>query len=251
MSVLEEKNIVITGATGGIGIAVAVMLASEGAALALIGRNIPKLKSLIQQLAPGNHEIFPFDLSEVEAIESLSVRITDCYPKIHGFVHAAGTENTTPFAMTKPAFAEDLFRLNTLSGFELARNLIKKKYSDSEKGASLVFLASVMGTLGQPGKLAYCLSKGAIVAGVKAIALELAPRKIRVNSISPGLVDTAMSEQMHESLPADAWQSILKAHPLGIGKPSDVASLCLFLLSDASSWITGANINIDGGYSSQ
>ena len=138
--------------------------------------------------------------------------------------------------------------MNVIAGIELARTIIKKKYISSV-GASLVYIASVMGINGQPGKTAYSASKGALIAAVRSMALELAPNNIRVNAVSPGVVDTPMSQKLFSEIPQAAQQAVISMHPLGIGRPDDIAQACLFLLSDASRWITGTNLIIDGGYS--
>jgi NAD(P)-dependent dehydrogenase (short-subunit alcohol dehydrogenase family) len=124
------------------------------------------------------------------------------------------------------------------------------KYLD-ENGASFVFISSVMGILGQSGKVAYSSSKGALISGAKAMALELAKKKIRVNCILPGVVETEMSNEMFQKLSEESKKSILEMHPLGLGKPEDIANACAFLLSDASGWITGTNLLVDGGYSAK
>jgi len=107
-----------------------------------------------------------------------------------------------------------------------------------------------MGVLGDIGNVAYCSSKGALLSAGKAMALELAAKKIRVNCVLPGVVETEMSKQLFLTISEESRNSILKMHPLGLGKPEDIANACIFLLSDASRWITGTNFYVDGGYSS-
>jgi NAD(P)-dependent dehydrogenase (short-subunit alcohol dehydrogenase family) len=105
-----------------------------------------------------------------------------------------------------------------------------------------------MSEFGQSGKIGYCSSKGALVAGARAMALELIAKKIRVNCISPAVVGTEMSQTLLDSLSPEAQNEIIKMHPMGIGQPLDIANGCVYLLSDASKWITGINLFIDGGY---
>ena len=170
--------------------------------------------------------------------------------KISGFVHSAGIEMTLPLRSMQPSYYEDMFATNVISGFELARIISRKKYL-GESGVSFIFISSVMGILGQAGKVGYCSSKGALISGAKAMALELAKKNIRVNCILPGVVETEMSNKMLENLPEESKKSILGMHPLGLGKPEDIANACAFLLSDASRWITGTNLIVDGGYSAR
>ena len=125
----------------------------------------------------------------------------------------------------------------------------EKKYLD--KSSSFIFIASVRGFLGKPGAIGYCSSKGALISGMKAMALELARKGIRVNSISPAIVETEMTKKLFENIPAESKQEIEKMHPLGFGKPDDVANACIYLLSNASKWVTGTNLILDGGYSAQ
>ena len=145
---------------------------------------------------------------------------------------------------------EKIFAVNVIAGFELAKYIIKKK-NFNEDGGSLVFISSVMGSVGSPAKSAYCSSKGAITGGVKALALELASRRIRVNSISPAMVNTGRTKALLAKINAEEKNEIMKSHPLGIGKPEDVAYSCAFLLSDSAKWITGIDLKVDGGYTAQ
>jgi len=128
---------------------------------------------------------------------------------------------------------------------------ISNKKNICEDGASIIFIASIMSILGQPAKVAYCSSKGALISGVRAMALELANKKIRVNAISPGVVRTPLIDDMFKSIPEESQKSILDMHPLGIGMPEDVANACGFLLSENARWITGTNLVVDGGYSAK
>jgi len=111
------------------------------------------------------------------------------------------------------SYYEKMFRINVISGFELARIISKKKYLD-ERGASFVFISSVMGILGQAGKVGYCSSKGALLSGAKAMALELVKKNIRVNCILPGIVETEMTNKMFENLSEDSKKAIIEMHPL-------------------------------------
>jgi NAD(P)-dependent dehydrogenase (short-subunit alcohol dehydrogenase family) len=247
---LLGKNIIITGASKGIGKKCAVTCSRMGANIVLIARNEEILKETFNDLAPGNHFFFSRDITQFEQLENIINESVMQLGKISGFIHSAGMEATSPLQTLTAGKYEQIMSVNVIAAFEMARILSKKKYHD-ESGASYVFISSVMGLLGQSGKTAYCSSKGALLAGARAMALELAAKKIRVNCVLPAVVQTEMSEKLFEGIPDEARHEILAMHPLGLGTPEDVAHACLFLLSDASRWITGTNLIVDGGYSAR
>jgi len=247
---LDNKNIMITGASSGIGKQCAITFSQLGANIILVARNKERLEQTFNELKKGNHISFAQDITEYDKLEEIINISVGKVGKISGFVHSAGVDKLLPFKLIEPAIYEEMFATNTISGFEISRIISKRKYINSE-GASFVFISSIMGILGQIGKIAYCSSKGAVVAGVKAMALELASKKIRVNSILPAVVETEMSKQALGNLSEESREEILNMHPLGLGKPDDIAYACAFLLSDASRWITGTNLIVDGGYSAK
>jgi NAD(P)-dependent dehydrogenase (short-subunit alcohol dehydrogenase family) len=140
--------------------------------------------------------------------------------------------------------------VNVLAGLELARAVTRRDAMTAGEGA-LLWLSSVYAHVAAPGQIAYCASKGAVVAAAKAMALELAPRKIRVNTLSPGFVSTGMTDGGHSGLSAEQWAAIVARHPLGAGNVGDVARAAVFLLDPRNRWITGTDLVIDGGYTSQ
>ena len=246
---LHEKNILITGASSGIGRQCALLCSLMGANVILVARNEERLKQTFLQLHSGSHFYYSQDTTQYNQLESIIKKSVNKLGKIDGFIHSAGIEKTIPLKMMKPEIYRELFDVNVISGFEIAKILSKKKYSNND--ASFVFIASIMGILGQSGKVGYCCSKGALIAGMKAMALELANKNIRVNCISPAIVETEMTKKLFENIPIDSKKEIIKMHPLGFGKPEDVANACVYLLSDASKWITGSNLIVDGGYSAR
>jgi NAD(P)-dependent dehydrogenase (short-subunit alcohol dehydrogenase family) len=245
---LTGKNIVITGASSGIGRQCAIACSQLGANVILVARNKDRLKETNEQLLPGNHSYYALDITEYEKVEPVISEIVQTTGKVSGFIHSAGVESTLPFRVTKPNVINKIFDTNVVAGFEWARILTDKKFIVGD-GGSFIFIASVMGMLGKPGLIAYSASKGALIAGCKSMALELAPKGIRVNCISPGMVKTEMVNALFDSLSDQAVETIVKAHPLGLGNTADVAWACTYLLSDAARWITGSNLVIDGGYS--
>lgn len=247
---LNNKNILITGASSGIGRECAIVLSNAGARIILVGRDLKRLNDTKSKLKENKHHIINMDVKSFDHIES---NISDAVTKIgviDGFIHSAGIELTAPLRLMNYQRYNELFSVNTIAAFEFSRILSKKKYMNNS-GASFVFISSVTGFLGVSGKVAYCSSKSALLSGAKALALELANKKIRVNSVLPGMVNTEMVINMKNELPESSMKEILDNHPLGFGEPTDVANLCAFLLSDLSKWITGSDYIIDGGYSCQ
>jgi NAD(P)-dependent dehydrogenase (short-subunit alcohol dehydrogenase family) len=244
---LKNKNIVITGASSGIGRQCAITFSQMGANVILIALEEDKLLETKNLLLGGNNLFYTMDITRYEEIERIISDAVSKVGKISGFVHSAGIEMTLPLNILKPEHYAKVYSVNVISAFEISKKISQKKHLD-ESGASFVFIASIMSEYGQSGKIGYCSSKGALVAGARAMALELIAKKIRVNCISPAVVRTEMSQTLLDSLTPDAQNEVLKMHPMGIGHPQDVANGCVFLLSDASKWITGINLNIDGGY---
>jgi len=247
---LKNLVVLITGASSGIGKKCAIDASKAGANVVLFGRNKDRLDEVYNKLSPGNHLSFQIDITEYDKIEPLIEEIVTKVGKLSGFVSCAGIESTVPIQALKPDVYKEHFSINVIAGFEIAKIISKKKFVNPE-GASFIFISSIMSVLGAMGKIAYCSSKSALIAGVKAMALELASKKIRVNCVSPAIVETEMTQKMFKELPESSKSELLSRHPLGFGKPSDISYLIKFLLSDQSRWITGTNLIIDGGYSCQ
>lgn len=240
---IKNKQFLVTGVTSGIGKGICLQLLEHGATVIGIGRNESKIKDI-------NHNSFVFkslDLTEIETIEPFIKEVTKEKGKFDGFVHCAGKEETIPLTIYKHDKIKSIFDINVFSGIEILRILSKKKFTNEY--SSIIFFSSVMGELGQPGKVGYCATKSAILGVVKAASLELAKRNIRVNALSPGVVMTPMTKQLFNQLPENDIKGIRDMHPLGFGKIDNITPTVLFLLSSNASWITGQNIKIDGGYS--
>lgn len=248
---LKGKNILITGASSGIGRACAINCNAEGANVHLLGRHIDRLEAVSQLLTTKKFSLNELDVTESEKIEPVIKRIVEQYGKFDGFIHSAGVQHMLPFRSQSNDHFKDVFSINTISAFDISRILVKKSYANRE-GMSLVFISSVMSVVAEPGLTSYCASKAALVGGAKAMAMELAAYKIRVNCVSPGTIeDTEMTNKVRENLDENDFQFIVDKHPLGLGSSQGIATLCAYLLSDSASWITGQNIVIDGGYSIQ
>jgi len=248
---LKNKNIIITGASSGIGRQCAISASQLGARVILISRNMAKLHETLDLMdQERNHIICAVDIMDFELTEREIKKAMDEVGKMHGIIHAAGISTTLPLRSITATKMDDYFQTNVYGSIQLTRILTKPAYL-SEDGASIIFLTSVMGVVGEVGKTIYSLTKGALVAGAKSMALELAPKKIRVNCISPGVIITPMSSAAVYTQNEAALEKTKSYHPLGLGIPEDVANGCMFLLSDASRWITGTNLMIDGGYTAR
>jgi len=221
----------------------------SGASLLISGRDENRLQETYEMLKPGDHSKYIGDLCEFDVVEKMVADALQKYGKIDGFISSMGYELTLPAYMMKPKDYQMLFNTNVIAGFEVSRQLIRK--SGLNNKASVVFIASVMGMVGQVGKIGYCSSKGALISGAKAMALELSPSGIRVNTILPAVCNTPLIEKMFSKYSDERVQEITRMHPLGIGDPDDVALAAVYLLSDASKWVTGSSLVIDGGYSAQ
>lgn len=243
---LEKRNIVVTGATSGIGLACAELLCSMGANLILIGRSTHKLESLKERLSE-RHIYLNLDISNYTKVE-LEFSKLDLI--IDGIIHSAGISTTLPLKNTTPEKIQPFIDTNVYAALNLTKIVTSMKFRN-KSGMSVIFMASVMGIVGELGKTIYSLTKGAIIAGSRSLALELASKKIRVNCISPGVVETPMSGKAVYSQNEEAYSRVEKLHPLGLGKPQDIANMCAFLLSDGARWVTGTNIIVDGGYTAK
>jgi NAD(P)-dependent dehydrogenase (short-subunit alcohol dehydrogenase family) len=241
-------NIVLTGATSGIGLETLKSLLNDKNKIFAIGRDFSKISNL---LTLHSDRIVPiiFDLKDTENIEKIFIEINKATEKLDALIHCAGIEETIPLTLYSPTKIKNIYEINVFAGIELLRNFTKKKYSND--GASAVFVSSVMGVLGQPGKIGYCSTKSAVLGVVKASALEFAKRKIRVNAVLPGVVNTPMTQNLFSQISSENVAEIIAMHPLGIGEVSDVVPIVKFLISDNSKWITGQSFIIDGGYSIQ
>lgn len=245
---LREKLILITGASSGIGRQCAILCSHMGANLILLGRRAEELQLTADQLAKDvQYRIYPVDITDYEKVGAVITQAVSELGPIAGLIHSAGISTTLPLRMIKPDKLEQFFRTNVTAAIELSR-LVTKPAILADSGASIIFLSSVMGMVGEVGKTIYSLSKGALIAGTRSLALELARKKVRVNCVSPGVVESPMSAQAVYSQDETSRQRIIDLHPLGLGTVEDVANACIFLLSDASRWITGTNLVVDGGY---
>ena len=243
---LEGKTILVTGASSGIGQGIAITCSKMGAHLILNGRNEERLRQTIEELEGEGHIIIVSDLSTQEGINKL----TEQCPKLNGYVHSAGIPKICNVKHITRSVIEDVVNVNEIAPILVTSGLLKKK--KIQRGSSLVFIASVAGVLTTNiGEAPYATSKSALSGFSKSAAYELASQGTRVNAICPGMIVTNMVTNGNPEFEIpEVQESMLKRYPLKrFGIPSDIANAAVFLLSDASTWVTGINLVIDGGYS--
>ncbi len=238
---LSGKKILITGASSGIGRAIAVECSKMGAQLWLCGRNQERLEETVSLLAGSDHAFSIGDLTESSYVE----RLVEQVGQLDGCVFSAGRGLTLPFQFATREKFDEVFNINFFSPIELFRLLVKKKKFCPK--ASVVFIASIGGIWNiSTGGSVYGSSKAALQSIVKFCAKELSSKKMRVNSINPGMVNTPLIRRgtlTEEQLKEDMERYPLKRY----GEPEDIAYGAIYLLSDASSWMTGQSLVIDGG----
>lgn len=238
---LAGKTVLVTGASSGIGRACAVEASRMGAAVIACGRDKDRLSETLSLLEGNDNRSFEGDLSDPAGIDRLIKEV----PALDGVVFSAGKGLTLPFLFSTREKFDDVFNINFFSPIELLRLLAKKKKLNQD--SSVVFIVSIGGTyVHSAGNSVYGASKSALQSMVGFAALELAPKRIRVNGICPGVVNTPLIHSgalTDEQLKADMENYPLKR----FGEPSDIAYGAVYLLSDASSWVTGTSLVIDGG----
>lgn len=236
---LIGKNILVTGASSGIGQAVAVACAGMGASVVLTARNSLRLADTLKQME-GSHQAIEADLLDDKQRAMLVEKI----PQLDGIVHCAGVGSRVPCKLIDHASLDSVMKPNFEAPVLLQASILSQK--KLKKGASVVFIASRAYDSPSLGNAAYSASKGAIISYSKCLALELAPRQIRVNCICPAMVWTKLILQ--DAVSKEELEEAQKRYPLKrYGNPEDVANLALYLLSDASSWMTGSAIDLTGG----
>lgn len=236
---LSGKTILVTGASAGIGRGIAIACAGMGAHVVLTARNAERLQETLSMLEGEGHSYIVADLT----IETQRAALVNQLPMLDGVVQCAGVGSRVPCKMLSQEDLDHVMKPNMEAPMLLQALLLNEK--KIQKQASVVFIASAAATMPTAGNAVYSASKAAMVAYAKCLALELAPRQIRVNCISPTMVWTdlalvgATTEQLTEAE---------KHYPLKrYGKPEDIAHLAVYMLSDASQWMTGSDVQITGG----
>ena len=238
---LKGKKVLVTGASGGIGKAIAMQLSSSGADLCLTGRNKSELESL-QKIIGGNCQIIISDLSNSEGISNLADQAQDIMGQIDILVNNAGITKDNLFMRMSEDDWNEVININLNSIFKLTKQLIKGMIK--RRYGRIINITSVIGVAGGAGQSNYSASKAGIIAMSKSLAQEVGSRSVTVNSIAPGFIETNMTAELSD----DRKDDILRSISVGrLGKPDDIAGAVCFLASDKASYITGQTIHINGG----
>ena len=238
----EGKTILVTGASSGIGRGIAIACSKMGASVIVNGRNEERLNETMLQMSGENNQKAVADLSNLVNVSSM----VSALPKLDGVVHCAGIGQRVLCKQLQESDLDNMMDVNFKASVMLQTELLKQKKMN--KAASIVFIASIAAESPTIGNAMYCASKGAIISYANCLSIELAPRLIRVNCISPAMVWTDLIFKggiTEEELKEDEKRYPLKRY----GIPEDIANLSIYLLSDASSWMTGSNIKLTGGVS--
>jgi NAD(P)-dependent dehydrogenase (short-subunit alcohol dehydrogenase family) len=239
---LAGKTILITGASSGIGKSMAIECSKRGAAVCIAGRNAERLQETLKLLTGTGHQIFQADLNNDDEMQSLAENL----PALDGVVLNAGMVKTVPVRFIKRDDLDYMFNVNIQASIMLVQRLLKQK--KVKDGGSICFVSSVATQKVTLGNAMYSATKGAVNSFTKALALEMAPKQIRVNAILPGFVETGILSD--SAIGEDQLLKHKNNYPIGrFGKPEDIAYLSIYLLSDASQFMTGSLLTIDGGFS--
>jgi len=233
---LNGKTILVTGASQGLGEAVARACANAGAKVIVSGRDTDRLAAVLENLEGDGHRMLPADLTDMAQLRQLAA---DCGP-LDGVVHSAGVRGLSPMKMVSDTFLRQVMEINYIAPMMLTRHLLAKQVV--RQGGSLVFMSSIAALTGTVGLGPYAGSKAALLGSIRPMALELAKRGIRANALCAGIVETALT-----TIDREWFEAIRTRYPLDVGQPEDIAWACLFFLSDASRKITGIGFSLDGG----
>ena len=236
---LEGRRILVTGASSGIGRQIAIHCAKMGAQVAASGRAMDRLKAVIAELPGTGHSHIAADLTSENDI----ARLVSDAGVVSGVVHCAGISRLAPIKMTSVKHLREVEAINFEAPVMLTQRLLYK--NSIAPGGSIVFISSIAAHIGVPGVGIYSGTKAALIAMMRCLAMEVVKRKIRANCLSPALVESPLLDAT-EAL-VGSLDDERRNYPLGFGKPEDVANAVVFLLSEASRWITGTTIVMDGG----
>lgn len=242
---LEGKRILVTGASSGLGYAIALDAARMGAEIIGVGRDAPRLEKLLQEvqsISSFAHKVVIADLLLQESIEYLVSQLS--HP-IDGVVHSAGISRLSPMRQVSIKHIREVNTINVEAPLLLTQSLLSK--NKIHPSGSIVFISSIAAHIGVPGVGVYSGSKAYLIAAMRCLALEVVKRKIRANCISPAIIDTPLLAATISVRGSDSMDTLESHYPLGFGTPEDVSNACIYFLSDASKWVTGTTLIMDGG----
>jgi len=243
---LSGRKILVAGASAGIGAVTACFLSKLGAQLMLNGRDVDRLNLVIEKLDGQGHIPVPFDLSELDKVPAWIKNVVCEHGPLDGIAYCVGMQTTLPVRSFNASHFDKIMHVNLGAAFALARGY--RQRGCHSPNASMVLVSSIAGFLGQPGNVVYGSSKAGLMSAARGLAMEFLRDGIRVNSVAPAMIDTEMSKKAFAEMNAVQVEAILKRHPMGVGQPEDVAGPIAFLLSDASRWVNGANLTVDGAH---
>jgi NAD(P)-dependent dehydrogenase (short-subunit alcohol dehydrogenase family) len=232
---VENKTILVTGASSGLGKELAIQLSKLGANIIITGRDKNRLEETLSQLNNPFLSI-PSDLSFEDDI----IKLTQLLPTLDGVIFCAGIVEYAPVKLINSNRINNTMSINFNSQVLLTQQLIKQKKLN--RNSSLIYISSIASKIGVAGTAIYAASKSALNAFVRVTATELSTQNIRVNSICPGIILTPMGEKAQSMS-----ENVSKDYPLGLGTPKDIVGPCIFLLTEASRWVTGTEMILDGG----
>ena len=245
---LSGRHFLVTGAASGIGRASATLMHRLGARLSLVDCDAGSLTNLCDEFSGSDRvRSYPFDLRDNGSIDELVRGAVAAGGLLHGVVHCAGIQSVMPVRTLQQDNWREIFAVNTEAGLALAKCMASKKIYAGEHG-SVIFISSVMALAGSAGAVAYSMSKAALHGMTRSLALEFAPKRLRVNCIAPGFVRTPMLARTAQLWDEEQTNAVEALHPLGFGNPEDVANAVAFLAADTGRWITGSIMVVDGGY---
>lgn len=239
---LEGKTILVTGASSNIGRQIAIKCSEMGAIIILSARNEEQLNETLALMTGENHQVAPCDLSNPEAIRSLVEQM----PELDGIIMCAAIFRTTPIRNNRRKYTEELFNINTFSNIDLVQQLLKSRKVKDE--GSILFISSVAAYRPYAGNALYSATKGAINSFCQVLAIEQSNRRIRANCISPGIIKRDLKVR-EGAVTQEELQKEEARFPLGFGRTEDIAYAAVYMMSDASKWVTGTNMIVDGGQS--
>ena len=235
---LHGKTILVTGASSGLGQQIAISCAMRGAHVIITGRNADRMQATFEQLPGAGHMQILAERTSALDRSALAKAV----PALDGVVHCAGKQMLSPIRLLSEGLMTQMFEINFLAPVMLTQQLFQAK--KIAPGSSMIFMLSSSAHIGTPAVGPYSGMKSGLLGIIRCLAMEQGKHRIRVNGISPSVVPTAMWGEDKESAPLQAQRA---RHPLGLGTPEDVANAAIYLLADASRWVTGTTLVMDGG----
>lgn len=242
---LKGKNVIVTGAGSGIGQETSRTISKLGAFVIMLDISKDGLIETANEMSKDSYVYKVVDLSNIDSLSSIISEFVSNYGLIDGLVHCAGISSRKPLNMLKPEGFDKIMRVNVYSFVELVKQIVRK--GNYAENASIVAISSVSSIKGYKAKTEYCMSKAALDAVIRCLAVELIEKRIRINSIMPGIVDTPMAIKTRNLNAAINAGSDDSSQPLGNCQPIEIANMIAYLLSEKACSITGTSIKIDGG----